>query len=104
MAFGKLASEFIDEYADKYVVFDASYQMHKEGGRIFTAGTIYTGLMIVNLYDGKILQVVWSPKDRELGRPFTELRIEIFPICWKAWQAKVHQVLGSLHVRETCRL
>lgn len=73
--FNKLASEFVDEFANQYVVFEASYMAHEQGAllmRDMRAG-IYSDLMVAALSSGgKSLQVVWSVDDRELGRPFVE--------------------------------
>jgi hypothetical protein len=75
--FNKLASEFIDEYANQYVVFEASYLTHEQGALLMRdmRSGIYSDLMVAALSSGgKSLQVVWSVDDRELGRPFVEAK------------------------------
>lgn len=75
--FNRLASEFVDEYANQYVVFEASYMTHEQGALLMRdmRSGIYSDLMVAVLSSGgKSLQVVWSVDDRELGRPFVEAR------------------------------
>jgi hypothetical protein len=73
--FNKLGSEFLDDYANQYVVFNANYQLHQAGALI---GRALHGDMMTALFtspsSGKRAEAVWHVDDRELGRPFLELK------------------------------
>lgn len=75
--FNKLATEFIDVYAGQYVVFEGLYVSHRQGALLKTAsGQLMNAsdLMSMQLYDaGRLVTVVWSVADKELGLPLLSL-------------------------------
>lgn len=100
-AFGKLASEFIDEYENKYVVFECLYHSQHEGALLTKTGSIvnYEDMRTVTVtWDYKLLDVLWGVQDRELGRPFVDAKLNgklkiygyVLP-AQKPWSSKTRQ-------------
>lgn len=50
-SFSKLASEFVDEYANQYVVFDCHYLTHRQGAFVMSGGRplLYKNMMSAQL-------------------------------------------------------
>ena len=90
--FGVIASEFIDEYAGQYVVFEGMYMNHHEGvvfqrgmaqaGRPVSMGDVMAAMIggPGGMGDGRYTQIIWSTHDRELGRPFLDARPQQTPV------------------------
>lgn len=80
-SFNTLASEFLDEYAGKYVVFDGRYMGHSQGvlltdsrGLPFSVSNLMSAVIGGAPDSSRTVNVAWSMEDRELGRPFLDLQ------------------------------
>ena len=78
-----LLPEFLDDYAGKYVVFDGRFLQSAQGALIyapggggFNASDMMTAIIgPPEITAPRTVSVIWSQKDRELGRPFAELSV-----------------------------
>jgi hypothetical protein len=81
--FNTLASEFIDEYANQYVIVRGRFASHQQGvlltdpqtGRYVSYGDVMSATITSPESLTRHLRVIWSVQDRELGRPFLNLKM-----------------------------
>jgi hypothetical protein len=78
----KLSSEFLDEYAGQYVVFEGRYLTHAQGAQVASPKSgveLHPDLMFAmigspaGMTSPRSAVVYWMVDDRELGRPFLNL-------------------------------
>jgi hypothetical protein len=80
--FNTLASEFIDEYANQYVIVRGRFASHHQGAMMIDRSTgrpvTYRDIMSAQFHSAELtprsLSVIWSEQDRELGRPFLNVK------------------------------
>jgi len=76
--FNTLGSEFLDEYVGQYIVFEGRYMMHYQGAIVAYESIADVMSATFSPPDAenpsaRMVSIVWSIEDRELGRPLLNL-------------------------------